>query len=224
MNYRRIQELYKKKIRGWSIKKKLLYRLEKSKRKTKNNDQIKQICEIRKLGFQSNLQTMIPSDDLDPKYVFVVIKQLQSLSTGGRRKPWLHIHFPYASNLQIPLNHTSTHKGLVVLRLIKSPHQRPYLQDLKRNRKRAQQFLISEIQSRDRSDDPSLSPNGNLNKKEIRGEVSRGEPELWFAWWERSCTDSPSAHACDASERTPIPSSYTRSSSCRRPTTRRRRH
>lgn len=73
------------------------------------------------------LEAVIPTDNPHAENVLLIIQQLQPLLARRRRKPRLHIHLSNSPNLHITLHYTPTHKRLVPLRLIKPPHQGPYL-------------------------------------------------------------------------------------------------
>lgn len=62
--------------------------------------------------------------------MLIIVKKFQSLSTCGGRKPRLNINFSETSNLKIPLHNTPAHKWLILLGLIKPPHQWPNLKEI----------------------------------------------------------------------------------------------
>uniref|UniRef100_A0A2P2J6M6 Uncharacterized protein MANES_02G010800 n=1 Tax=Rhizophora mucronata TaxID=61149 RepID=A0A2P2J6M6_RHIMU len=69
---------------------------------------------------------MIPTNKPNAKNMLIIIQQLQPLGTSRSWQSRLNIHFPKAANLKVTLHNAPTNKWLVLLRLIKSPHQRPY--------------------------------------------------------------------------------------------------
>ncbi|RWW79034.1 hypothetical protein BHE74_00012723 [Ensete ventricosum] len=68
-------------------------------------------------------KSVISANNLDAEDVLIVIKEFQSLGAGRRRQPRLDINFSHAADLQITLHHAPADEGLVLLRLIESPHQ-----------------------------------------------------------------------------------------------------
>lgn len=75
-----------------------------------------------------HLKAVIPTDNLDTQEALVVIQFLQTLGAGRCREPGFYIDLPHAANLEVPiLNHTSADKWLVLLWLVKPPHQGPHL-------------------------------------------------------------------------------------------------
>jgi len=72
---------------------------------------------------------VITTNNLDAKNVLIVIKKFQHLSACRGRKPRFNIHFSDTPNAKVPLHHTPANKGLVLLGLIKSPYQRPHLNE-----------------------------------------------------------------------------------------------
>ena len=80
---------------------------------------------------------MVSSDDPDAEDVLIVVEVLQPLEAGGRGEPGFYIHLPQAPDADAPLHDASADKGLVLLRLIESPNQRPHLSTHTQGRKEA---------------------------------------------------------------------------------------
>lgn len=70
---------------------------------------------------------VISANNSESKDVLLIIKKFQPFSAGCGWEPRLHIYFSDTPDLKVTLHYTPANKGLVLLRLIKSPYQRPYL-------------------------------------------------------------------------------------------------
>ena len=75
------------------------------------------------------LKSVIPANYPDAEDMFIIIQKFQSFSTCGGRKPWPNIYFSKTPNLKISQHNTPADERLVLLWLIKSPHQWPNLLD-----------------------------------------------------------------------------------------------
>lgn len=76
-------------------------------------------------------ESVVSTNDPYTKYVFIIIKKLQSLRAGGGRETRLHINFPQAPNFKISLYNATAHKRFVLLWLVKPSDQRPNLAERK---------------------------------------------------------------------------------------------
>lgn len=75
-----------------------------------------------------HLEAVVPAYNLDTEEALVVIQLLQALSAGRGREARFYIDLPHAANLKVViLHHTSADEWLVLLRLVKPPHQGPHL-------------------------------------------------------------------------------------------------
>jgi len=104
----------------------------------KNKNRFTPIQDFRKSKFKKKFsyvvrmysypKSMITTNNPDAENMLIVIEEFQSFCTCSGWKPWFNIDFSQTPNLKVSPYNTSTHKWLVLLWLIKPPHQGPYLE------------------------------------------------------------------------------------------------
>jgi hypothetical protein len=79
-------------------------------------------------GSSTDLEAVVPADELDAEYVQVVVELLEALGAGRHRQAGLDVDVAQAAHLElVPAHDAVPDEWLVPLRLVEPPHQLPHL-------------------------------------------------------------------------------------------------
>jgi hypothetical protein len=79
-------------------------------------------------GSSTDLEAVVPADELDAEYVQVVVELLEALGAGRRRQAGIDVDVAQAAHLElVPAHDAVPDEWLVPLRLVEPPHQLPHL-------------------------------------------------------------------------------------------------